>query len=172
MRQRCDRHGYLLASTLSDGLEFRQSRKRARYLVAPGAPRVCRIGHRLILLVVLNLLSFGLVQAQVTAVDFAREVERSLPSEELYDHHKQLSKGPVHFPRRHSAAKPEAAEMALPEQGWTLVWNRHSSPVLENAARDFQDYLQTSMQVRVTAESRDSLEQWEKPEADDRGWNA
>jgi len=162
MRQRCDRHGYLLASTLSDGLEFRQFRKRAWDLGDPGAARVCLNGHRLVLLVVLVLVSFGLVQAQVTAVDFAREVERSLPSEELYDHHKQLSKGPVHFPRRHSDAKPEAAEMALPEQGWTLVWNRHSSPMLENAARDFQDYLQTSMEVRVTAESRDSLEQWER----------
>ncbi|PYV08474.1 MAG: hypothetical protein DMG07_25700, partial [Acidobacteria bacterium] len=50
--------------------------------------------------------------------------------------------------------------MALPAQGWTLVWNSHSSPVLENAARDFQDYLQKSMQVRVTVEARDSLETW------------
>ena len=122
---------------------------------------VCRTVHRLMLLVVFNLLSSGWIYGQVTAVDFTREVERSLPTEELYDHHKQLSKGPVHFPRRHSDAKPEAAEMALPEQGWTLVWNRHSSPVLENAARDFQDYLQTSMQVQVTAEGRDSLQAWE-----------
>src|SRR5688572_4059087 len=108
MRERCYRHEWFLA-----------------------------FGHRLAFLVVLILLSFGLVQAQVTAVDFSREVERSLPTEELYDHHKQLSKGPVHSPRRQSASKPDAAEMALSNQGWKLVWNRHSSPMLQNAARDF-----------------------------------
>ncbi len=95
MWQRRERETGLLASTPSHALEFRHS----RMLVGAGS-RVCRNGHRLVILIVLVLVSFGLVQAQVTAVDFSREVERSLPIEELYDHHKQLSKGPVHSPRR------------------------------------------------------------------------
>ena len=158
MRYLCDRPGRLSVAILFQGLKPRKSRGRAR-AARTGAAGVCANGLRLVLATGWALLFFRLVGAQVTG-DFAQEVIRSLPQEELYDYHKQLSEGPVHFPRRDPAAKPHAGEMALPAQGWTLVWNSHSSPVLENAARDFQDYLQKSMQVRVTAEARDSLETW------------
>jgi hypothetical protein len=52
-------------------------------------------------------------------------------------------------------------ELALPAQGWKLVWNQASTAVLQNAVQDFQDYLHTSMQVHVDLEGRDSLEDWQ-----------
>ena len=54
----------------------------------------------LILLVGRSLCSPEPIQAQATTEVFAREVERVLPQEELYDYHKRLSQGPVHVARR------------------------------------------------------------------------
>lgn len=48
--------------------------------------------------------------------------------------------------------------MALPATGWRLVWKEQESVVLQEALRDFQDYLKTSMGVTVTLESRTSLD--------------
>ncbi len=100
-------------------------------------------------------------RAEVTTEAFAREVERVLPVEAPYAYHKRLTDSPVHVARRASEARPEAGEWTLPERGWKLIWNRHNSPVLQNAARDFQDYLNTSMLVRVESEGRDSLTDWQ-----------
>ena len=108
-----------------------------------------------------TLHSPALVQAEVTTQDFIREVERVLPQEELYDYHKRLSDGPVHVARRDPEATPRAGELALPDQGWRLVWNQHGSAVLLNAVQDFQDYLGTSMGVRMELEGRDSLQDWQ-----------
>ncbi|HPO13960.1 MAG TPA: hypothetical protein PLI09_10980 [Candidatus Hydrogenedentes bacterium] len=99
--------------------------------------------------------------AEVSTQEFAREIERTLPPEEAYDYHKRLSENPVHVPRRNPEVKPRTGELALPEQGWKLVWNQHSSVVLQNAVRDFQDYLNTSMKVRVEIENRDLLNDWQ-----------
>ncbi len=96
----------------------------------------------------------------VTTGEFAGEVTRVLPEEKLYDYHKRLSEGPVHIPRRSPDVIPLASEMALPEQGWKLVWNRNSPVVLQTAVQDFQDYLTTSMGVHVEAVGQDSLEDW------------
>ncbi|MGI6460228.1 MAG: hypothetical protein ACOX5J_09060 [Candidatus Hydrogenedentales bacterium] len=92
--------------------------------------------------------------------DFSREIARVLPPEERFAYHDRLSEGPVHVPRREPGARANSDELALPDQGWKLLWNRGSGPVLENAVRDFQDYLQTSMDVRVDVEGRDSLDDW------------
>ena len=86
----------------------------------------------------------------VTAEAFAREVERTLPAEELYACHKRLSEGPVHLAgRRDPAARPADGEFMLSGQGWALVWNPDSPDVLKTAVHDFRDYLQTSMGLRV-----------------------
>ena len=95
---------------------------------------------------------------EATAEAFAQEVERVLPQEQLYDYHKRLAQGPVHLPRRNTEARLAPGEMSLAEQGWKLVWNRRSSPLLRSAAQDFRDYLDKSMGVRVKLEGRDSLE--------------
>jgi hypothetical protein len=100
-------------------------------------------------------------QAEVTSEAFAREVERVLPEEAPYACHQRLTEGPVHLARRDPDARPQAGELALPDRGWKLVWNRRSSPVLQNAVRDFQDYLATSMRVQVELDGRDSLEGWQ-----------
>jgi hypothetical protein len=101
------------------------------------------------------------VRAEVSAEEFALEVERTLPQEELYDYHKRLSTNPVHVARRDPEASPRAGELALLNHGWKLVWNQRSSAVLQNAVHDFQDYLDTSMQVQVDLEGQDSLENWQ-----------
>ena len=101
------------------------------------------------------------VLAEVTTETFAREMERVLPQEKPYDYHKRLSEGPVHVARRDPEAKLQAGEFALPEQGWKLVWNQRSSPVLQNAVQDFQDYLAKSMGVHVEVDGQDSLEDWQ-----------
>ncbi len=115
----------------------------------------------LILYACYSMLSPAPAQAEVTEKAFAREVERVLPVEAAYAYHKRLTEGPVHVARRTPAARPQAGELALPERGWKLIWNRHSSPVLQNAVRDFQDYLKTSMQVGVELDGRDSLADWQ-----------
>jgi hypothetical protein len=100
-------------------------------------------------------------QAEVTTEAFSREVENALPLENLYDYHKRLSAGPLHVPRRDPDARAKAGELTLPERGWKLVWNQRSTPVLRGAVRDFQDYLDKSMQICVEVEGRDSLEKWQ-----------
>ena len=97
-----------------------------------------------------------------SAEAFAREVERVLPEENLYDYHKRLSEGPVHTARRDAEVRKQAGELELPERGWKLIWRRQSSPMLQDAVRDFQDYLETSMQVRVELDGRDSMEGWRR----------
>ena len=115
----------------------------------------------LILLVGRSLCSPEPVQAQATTEVFAREVERVLPQEELYDYHKRLSQGPVHVPRRDAEARLRTGELAIPEQSWKLVWSQRSSPILQNAVRDFRDYLDKSMRVQLEVEGRDSLDGWQ-----------
>lgn len=100
--------------------------------------------------------------ADATTQAFAQEVERSLPPEKPYDFHRRLSNGPIHVTRRDPAARPRAGELALPDRGWKLVWNKSSSPVLRTAVEDFCDYLAKSMGVRVELDGRASLEGWQK----------
>ena len=122
-----------------------------------GRPHPVLLGIIALTLVLIAAKSF----AGVTTEDFAREVERALPEEKPYAYHDQLSHEPVHRPRRDPQAQPKPNELALPAQGWKIVWNQHASPLLQNAVRDFQDYLATSMQVQATREGRDSLDGWQ-----------
>jgi hypothetical protein len=100
-------------------------------------------------------------RAEVTTEVFAREVARVLPEEKPYAYHERLSKGPVHVLRRSTDARKQSHEMALSDGGWKIIWNQRSSPVLQGAVRDFQDYIDKSMGVRVTVEGRDSLKGWQ-----------
>ena len=103
----------------------------------------------------------GSTGAPSAAEAFAREVTRVLPQEEPYAYHGRLSTDPVHVARRDPGTRPLADELALPDQGWQLVWARGSSPLLQNAVLDFQDYLHTSMRVRMEVEACDSLAHWQ-----------
>ena len=99
--------------------------------------------------------------AEVTTEAFAREVEHALPEESLYDYHKRLSGSPVHTAWRNTEADKQAGELMLSKKGWKLVLLQRSSPILQNAVQDFQDYLNKSMQVQVEVEDRDSLDDWQ-----------
>jgi len=68
----------------------------------------------------------------------------------------------VHVARRDAEVRKQPGELELPERGWKLVWPRHSSPMLQHAVRDFQDYLEKSMQVRVELDGRDSMPGWRR----------
>ena len=121
---------------------------------------------RSVFMVFLAALLFpGLAPAQtqpgITTQEFAREVESVLPEEAPYAYHQRLSQAPVHTLTRDPEVEAQPNELALPEQGWKLVWNKNSSVVLGNAVQDFQDYLMVSMGVTVTPDGRDSLEDWQ-----------
>ncbi len=89
---------------------------------------------------------------------FAREIERVLPPQELYDYHQYLSSGTVHRARRNWEARPKPGELELPETGWKVIRSR--SPLIRSAAGDFQDYLQRSMGVRVEVEDGQIPKDW------------
>jgi len=99
-------------------------------------------------------------EGKSTASGFAREVERVLPLENLYDYHKRLSTSPVHIVRRDREAQQQADEMSLPGQGWKLIWNTGGSMIIQNVVYDFQDYLDKSQNVNVELEEINSLEDW------------
>jgi hypothetical protein len=100
-------------------------------------------------------------KGQYSTSSFAREVEQNLQDEEPYSYHKRLSTEPVHIPRRDENAQLKQGEMAIPDQGWKLVWNPSSSIVLKNAVNDFQDYLDKSHKVKVSLEELDLIGQWQ-----------
>ena len=102
---------------------------------------------------------FGVNEGKYSTEAFAREVE-TLPMEEPYDYHKRLSTAPVHIFRRDKGARPKEGEMLLPDKGWKLIWNPGSSIILQNAVRDFQDYLDQSQDVKVEVVERNSLSEW------------
>ena len=96
-----------------------------------------------------------------SASAFAREVERVMPLENLYDYHKHISASPVHIARRDREAQLQEGEMSLPGQGWKLIWHTGSSMIIHNVVHDFQDYLEKSQNVKVEVEQRNSLEDWQ-----------
>jgi hypothetical protein len=92
-------------------------------------------------------------QERITAAEFAARAFPALPVEEPYTFHRILSEG---FPRvrRDPAEQPAADEMALPAQGWRLIIPSNAGTVLRQAAEDFRDYLEVSMQIRISVENR------------------
>jgi hypothetical protein len=91
--------------------------------------------------------------------EFIREVER-LPVEEPYAYHKYLSTAPVHIHRRDRGARRERNEMYVPDEGWSITWNPESMDVLKQAVYDFQDYLITSHDVKVSVKEN-QLKSWQ-----------
>ncbi|MBT4814072.1 MAG: hypothetical protein HN742_09430 [Lentisphaerae bacterium] len=91
---------------------------------------------------------------------FMREAARALPLEQPYDYHRTLKKGPVHRLRRAPAARPAQGEMAVPAEGWDVQIHAQAGPLVEFAAADVREYLNTSMQVFVAVERTESLDDW------------
>lgn len=92
---------------------------------------------------------------------FAAEVEK-LPIEKPYDYHKKLSTGPVHVLRRNMDIIPEKNALVIPDKGWEIKWVKDSGIILENAVKDFCDYLDVSQNVKIETESVNSLNNWKR----------
>ena len=91
---------------------------------------------------------------------FMREAARVLPIEESYDYHRTLKDGSVHRPRRDPAAMPAPDEMVVPSEGWQICIHTASGPLVQAAADDLREYLDTSMAVRVAVQQTKSLADW------------
>ena len=98
--------------------------------------------------------------AQDTAAEFAAKAYATLPVEDSYTFHQQLSEWREPL-RRDPAAKPATSELAIPPQGWRLLIRADSGQVLQTAAAEFQEYLDRSMQVRVALERPAQLADWQ-----------
>lgn len=94
------------------------------------------------------------------AEEFGRLAFDSLPIEQPYEYHQKLKSGPVHEFRRDMTGKALPKEMPIPDQGWGLVVQSDSGPLLQLAAEDFQDYLKTSMKADVVLERDALLQDW------------
>ncbi len=99
--------------------------------------------------------------ARVTSIDFAARAYRSLPIEEPYAFHKQLSEWREPL-RRNASEQPKPDEVAIPGTGWKLLIASGSGPVLSTAAGEFKSYLEESMRTVVSLEKRDSLAGWQQ----------
>ncbi len=83
-----------------------------------------------------------------------------LPVEQPYDYHRTLDQGPIHRPRRDAAALPTEGEMALPQDGWTVLFHEDAGAILRYGTKDFREYLKVSMDVQVGLSQRASLDDW------------
>ena len=98
-------------------------------------------------------------ESPTTSAEFAAKAYATVPVEESYAFHRALSEW--HEPlRRDPSARPSTHEIALPEQGWTLLIRSDAGIVLQQAAVEFSDYLERSMQTQVRIEKRTSLADW------------
>ncbi len=101
---------------------------------------------------------------QPSVNDSGSEAFEHLPLEEPYAYHKVLREGPVHRPRRDPAATASADEVDLSSGEWKLLAAGGEDGPLGTAARDFGDYLTTSMQAPAAVEFRSSLGDWSAAE--------
>lgn len=95
------------------------------------------------------------------AEEFAAVAYAELPLESPYQYQDALREGPVHQPRRLARVRERPGEMEIASRGWRILYPRDAGPVLSQAAADFQDYLQVSMEVAARLEPRDSLADWQ-----------
>jgi hypothetical protein len=90
---------------------------------------------------------------------FMQQAVQALPPEQSYDYHRELTHGLVHHMRRDRALRADPGEVAV-EDGWTILVHADADPLIGVAASDFQDYLATSMEIRVPVEQVASLADW------------
>lgn len=81
--------------------------------------------------------------------EFIKEIEK-LPVEEPYAYHKYLITAPAHILRRDPGARRGKNKMSVPEKGWSIVCDPESTEVMKLAVLDFQDYMVTSQNVKVS----------------------
>ena len=52
-------------------------------------------------------------------------------------------------------------EMAIPDNGWKLIWSLGSGIIIQNAVDDFRDYLDKSHNIKVESKGIGSLDDWQ-----------
>lgn len=98
-------------------------------------------------------------EAQTGPAEFSAKAYQTVPVEETFAFHEALREW-REPPRRDISAELRPGEMALPSQGWRLVIPSSAGIILQQAALEFSDYLERSMQVRVVIEKRNTLVDW------------
>ena len=98
---------------------------------------------------------------RISSQDFATKALPALPLEEPQGFREVLMRESDR-PRRLSGAKPTATEMAIGDDGWTMMIDAKSGALIKHAASDFREHLGTAMQVKLIIETTASLEQASK----------
>jgi hypothetical protein len=96
-------------------------------------------------------------QSEPGSADFLSAAAEVLPVEAKYEYHRRLKEGPVHLNQRDPEARRQANEIQIGGDGWRIIAPRSVDAILNEAIRDFQDYMQVSMQSPVAVERPVSL---------------
>ena len=88
--------------------------------------------------------------------DFDARAFAALPVEKSYDFSRALAESEWQ-PRRDPEARPNPGELAIPENGWTVIIKSEAGEPLRQAAEDLRAYLEGGMQTRVEVETSPSL---------------
>ncbi|GAA4446082.1 hypothetical protein GCM10023091_38600 [Ravibacter arvi] len=78
---------------------------------------------------------------------FAAEVERILPKDQPYGHHKRIAEGPLHVLCRDRGQAGTNDEFSL--EGWQLQYISGGDQVIETAVEDFREFMKVSMDVEI-----------------------
>lgn len=116
----------------------------------------------LLLLLLLLIPSLSLAQnATISAAEFDRKAFAALPTEPSYAFSKELTAGiDPELGRRDPVAKPGSDEMAIANQGWSLVIHSGAGSPLREAAQALHSYLAKAMQVELGMQKKPSLVGW------------
>lgn len=93
----------------------------------------------------------------VDSLTFAKEVERVLPPDQPYGHHKRIAEEPIHTLCRDSELQPAEEEFSLAEGNWTLNYQPENSIIIETAISDFREFLKASMRIEISSEKVEKL---------------
>lgn len=91
--------------------------------------------------------------------NFHSEAFAALPVESSYAFHKALAEGGWQL-RRDPKARPSGAEMAIPENGWSILIRSGASEPLRRAAAELRRYLSIAMRTQVLEETAPSIADW------------
>ncbi len=99
--------------------------------------------------------------ARVNAAEFDRKAFAALPPEPSYSFYIELTDGvDPELGLRDPTAKPGSEEMAVANQGWTLVIHSGAGSPLREAAQALHAYLGKAMSVELGMQEKPSLADW------------
>jgi len=114
----------------------------------------------LILLLLAFPTTFRAQNTQVTSSEFDSEAFAALPLEKPYAFQSTLE-SETQSVRRDPTATAAPEELAITQDGWTLLVRSDAAPPLRQAAQDLRDYLETAMRTPIALNARASVADWE-----------